>query len=63
MPRRELYDASFKLLHETDGAILVTEDDEKKFWLPKSQIEFEKIETGLVEVTMPLWLAKEKGIV
>lgn len=64
MPPRELYDASFKLYHETDAAILVSDDDgETKHWLPKSQIEFEHRPGGIVEVTMPLWLAREKEIV
>lgn len=60
MPKRELWDATLKLVAETEKAILVTEDDGKtKHWLPKSQIEYE-IKGQLVEVTMPLWLAKEK---
>lgn len=64
MPPRQLYDASFEFLHETDSAILVTDDGGKtKHWLPKSQIEFERLDNGLVEVTMPTWLAREKGIV
>lgn len=65
MPKSQLYDASFELLHETDSAILVSDDDGKtKHWLPKSQIEYTERPTGgLVEVTMPMWLAKEKGIV
>jgi hypothetical protein len=62
MAKRELWDATFTLVAETEKAILVTEDGGKtKSWLPKSQIEYDKVgETG-VEVTMPIWLAKEKG--
>lgn len=64
MPPRQLYDASFKFLRETERAICVTEDDKVEIWLPKSQIEYERdFAKGLVEVTMPVWLAKEKGIV
>jgi hypothetical protein len=60
---KTLYDASFVFLAETDRAVKVTEDGGKtEHWLPKSQIEYE-IRGSLVEVTMPVWLAKEKGIV
>jgi hypothetical protein len=31
-------------------------------WLPKSQIEFEMIDKGTVRVTLPSWLAREKGL-
>jgi hypothetical protein len=60
MPPKQLFDGSFTLLRETEKAILVTEDGGKtKAWLPKSQIEYE-VRGTTVEVTMPLWLAKEK---
>lgn len=32
-------------------------------WLPKSQIEYEKKSASIVVVSMPQWLAKEKGFV
>lgn len=64
MPKSQLYEASFELLAETDLAILVSDDGgTTKHWLPKSQIEFEKLPSGLVEVTIPRWLAIEKEIV
>lgn len=57
---KQLWDASFTLVAETEKAILVTEDGGKnKHWLPKSQIEYE-IKGTSVEVTMPVWLAQEK---
>lgn len=60
---KQLYDATFEFLEERPLAICVTEDGGKtKVWLPKSQIEY--VQRGaVVEVTMPIWLAKEKGIV
>lgn len=62
MPPKQLFDASFTLVAETDLAILVTEDGGKtKHWLPKSQIEYE-ITGESVEVTLPVWLAREKGL-
>lgn len=62
MSRKELYDASFEFLRETEKAICVTEGDDVEIWLPKSQIEYERKADGSVEVTMPLWLAQEKEI-
>lgn len=32
-------------------------------WLPKSQCEFERKSATVVVVTMPQWLAREKGLV
>jgi hypothetical protein len=52
---------------ETDKAILFSETDEKKkgVWLPKSQIEIyrDKHEAYFVTVTLPEWLAKDKGLI
>lgn len=63
MPPKQLFDASFEFLRETDLAICVTEDGSKTtIWLPKSQIEYELRDDGTVEVTMPLWLAREKEV-
>lgn len=63
MSKVSLYDASFRFVRETDKAICVTQDDKNNFWLPKSQIEYELKDNGIVEVTMPEWLAREKGVV
>lgn len=64
MSKSQLFDGAFELLRETEKAILVSDDGGKtQHWLPKSQIEFEMKGTRTVEVTMPVWLAKEKGIV
>ena len=51
---------------ETDKAIGVSESkdrDAKVIFLPKSQVEFEPKAGGHVRVTMPEWLAIEKGLV
>lgn len=45
--------------HDTDPAKPGT----KWEWLPKSKIEFVRKSQSLVEVTMPKWLAKEKGLI
>lgn len=66
---KELVDICLKLVGETDKAIKVTEDikndfgERKEYWLPKSQVEVENNKDGTVIVTMPVWLAKDKGLV
>lgn len=67
-----------QLLAETEKALLVTDgttkkfknpvdgtetDEQQKCWLPKSQVEFIHKDGGLIEVTLPEWLAKEKGLI
>jgi hypothetical protein len=46
-----------------EKAIRVTEDDKNYYWLPRSQISFdEDVEEGqIAEITMPGWLASERG--
>ncbi len=64
--KSDLIDVSMQLHHETPKAILVSDDGDKSkaVWLPLSQIEFEhKGSSGIVVVTMPEWLATEKGLV
>lgn len=61
MPRKEIDDFKFTFIRETDKAILVSEGSEE-FWLPKSQIEYDLMPDGTVEVTMPIWLAREKKV-
>lgn len=51
---------------ETDHAILASETGEKAdaVWLPKSQIEIENDgHRNFITVSMPEWLAKEKGLI
>ena len=65
MSSRPLIDLTLRLHHETDKAVLVSDDgDEKKaVWLPLSQIEIERKRGGVVVVTAPEWLATDKGLV
>lgn len=56
--KEKLIDIACKILNETDKAIRI-DDGTKKEWLPKSQIEDNKDGT----VTMPEWLAIEKGFI
>lgn len=55
----------FEFVTETDGAILV-EDDTGKYWLPKSQIDYNggEYEKGdEIAIDIPEWLAEEKGLI
>lgn len=63
--KSDLHDLELQLHHETDRAILVSDDGDAAngVWLPKSVIEFEKIGKGRVIVTLPEWLAVERGLV
>lgn len=65
MMRSNVVDITVQKLHETDRAVLVTDSvPEKGVWLSKSLIEIEKSATGgLYEVTLPKWLALEKGLI
>lgn len=63
-----LVDMELRLLAISDLAIKVTPDDidvdePKTAWLPKSQIEYTTIGLMLVSVSMPEWLAIDKGLV
>lgn len=58
---------TYKLVRETEAAILVQDADEKEHWLPKSKIEYApddgvSISDDMIQVTMPVWLATEKGL-
>lgn len=63
--KSDLVDITVQLLHETDRAVLVTDSTpENGVWLPLSQIEIEPADTGgLHVVTLPEWLAMDRGLV
>jgi hypothetical protein len=62
---RELIDIMVQKLHETDKAYLVTDSiPEQGVWIAKSQCELEESERkGLHILTLPEWLAQEKGLI
>jgi hypothetical protein len=51
--------------HVTERAVLVSDtgDNEDAVWLPLSQIEIEPLSKGTAEITMPEWLAADKGLI
>ncbi len=64
--RSDLHDITMQLHHKTDKAVLVSDDGERDnaVWLPMKHIEIEPSAEGraFVKVTMPEWLAIEKGL-
>jgi hypothetical protein len=60
MARDEFVELTGEIRHETDLAVLFF-DGETEVWLPRSQIEIDG--RGLVTVTVPEWLAKDKGLI
>lgn len=63
--KSDLIDVTMQLHHRTDLAVLASDDGDKEnaVWLPLSQVEVLTKENGIIEVTMPGWLAVEKGLV
>lgn len=60
--RSDLVDLALVFRDERPLAIAVSEFGRLKWiWLPKSKIEFEKTSATTVNVTLPGWLAKDKG--
>jgi hypothetical protein len=63
--KSDLVDLAMQIHAETDSAVCVSlEGDRRKaVWLPKSQVEIERKPKAIVVVTMPEWLAVNKGLV
>ena len=60
-----LVDLTVQILHRTDRAVLVTDSTpDNGVWLPLSQIEVAPADkVGLHVVTLPDWLAQERGLI
>lgn len=63
--KSDLIDIDMQIFAETAKAVLMSDTGRKEnaVWLPKSQIEYDQASIGMVQVTMPEWLAKEKGLI
>ena len=63
--KSDLVDLDVQVLHETEKAALVTLDvPENGVWLPKSKIEISETGTsGIMTLTLPEWLALERGLI
>ena len=49
----------------TDRAVLFSDDGDRDGakWLPLSQVEVEKHSHGVATITLPEWLALERGLI
>jgi hypothetical protein len=69
MTRNNLIDIECTLHADPSGAlaILVSDDgdEDNAVWLPRSQIEYDRnaCRGEIITVTMPEWLATDKGII
>ena len=67
--RPEVVDVEVILFHATERAALVwtDEDKAKAVWLPLSEVELHPIDGAaddrIRELTLPTWLAEERGLV
>ena len=69
--KSDLIDVAVQMHAETEKAVLVSDDGDKDkaVWIPKSQCEIEfdssmKIRgKGSAMITLPEWLAKERGLI
>ncbi len=62
--KKELWDGAIELKHETEKAYLINDGGDEDHWIPKAQCELgPKQRDGTYEITMPMWLAKEKGLI
>ena len=67
MPKEgsEIVDIEMQLHHETPKAILCSKDGDRKtaIWLAKSLVEYVIKKQNIILVTMPQWVALEKGLI
>lgn len=65
MTDSRLIDVSVKLHYRTEKAVFVSDDGEEDNakWIPLSQCEINSERDGILEMTMPEWLAKDKGLI
>lgn len=61
--RSDVIDLTLILVRETERAILVRETETSQpVWLPRAEIEVAP--NGLlIEVTLPAWLAQDRGLI
>lgn len=62
MSDKDEIDICVEFLKDSGRAIKVS-DGYVEEWLPKSQIEYDGEEGDTITVTMPNWLALEKGLI
>ena len=60
--KSDLIDLTITVKHRTDGAVLIFDGDIET-WIPLSQCELSSNLDGTHELTLPEWLAQEKGLI
>lgn len=65
MVKSTLVDIAVQVHHQTEKAILVSDDGdkEKAVWVPLSQCEVEHGKRGTATLTLPEWMALDKGLI
>ena len=58
----DLIDVNVELVHETELAYLVRDDDDTEHWLPKSQCSITEQRGDYVTIELPAWLAENEGL-
>lgn len=60
-----LCELELQIHQTTPRAVLVSNDGdvEKAVWLPLSQVEIVTKRNGIADVTVPEWLARERGLI
>ena len=60
-----IVDVTVQIHHRTAKAVLVSDDgsEDRRVWLALSLVEIEEKPGGVAEITMPEWLAKERGLI
>ena len=63
--KSDLIDVTMKIHHQTERAVFASDSGDVKHavWLPLSQIEVLLRGDGTAEITMPEWLARERGLI
>lgn len=63
--KSEIADVPMRVVNWTNRALLAEAEDESEHWLPFSLVEIEgRLERGrVVTVSMPQWMAEERGLV
>lgn len=63
--KSDLIDLTLQKHHQTDKAILASDDgdEDNAVWIPLSMIEVEEKKDGIVEITIPEWKAKQLGLI
>jgi len=64
LSRSSIIDLSMIIVYRTDKALLVKDaEDSDPVWLPLSLVEVEGEAGEVGEITLPDWLAQEKGLI